>query len=276
MPVPTSISGLSPTPSSNSPQGTETVGPIMNQYIQAAYAFIAQIYAGSLNPTSALNFNGQKITNVANGVASTDVATVGQIGSAYVPLAGGVTLTGALTMPNITLNTPDAGGALVRFINGNYGAMLRNDGAYAYLLSTASGSQSGNANAYRPFYWNLGTGAVTVDGTGIGATFGGAITASGNITAFSDESLKKDWESLPENFVEILAEVLSGTYTRIDTGERQVGVGAQSFQKAIPEAVIGGEKLSVAYGNAALAAAVKLAQRLLQAEKRIAALEQAK
>lgn len=53
MPVPTSISQLSQTPSSNSPLGTENVGTIMNQYIQAAFAFIAQLNA-SLNPTGTL------------------------------------------------------------------------------------------------------------------------------------------------------------------------------------------------------------------------------
>lgn len=53
MPVPTSISDLSQTPSSNSPVGTEIVGPDMNQYIQAAYAFIAQLNA-TMNPSGVL------------------------------------------------------------------------------------------------------------------------------------------------------------------------------------------------------------------------------
>jgi hypothetical protein len=104
-------------------------------------------------------------------------------------------------------------------------------------------------------------------------TADGTMTASGNIIAFSDESLKKDWAELPDDFIELLAGVLHGTYTRTDTGVRQVGVGAQSLQKFLPEAVVEGEKLGVAYGNAALVAAVKLAQRVVALEKRLGALE---
>jgi len=81
MPVPTSLASLSETPGNNSPAPTETVGTIMNQYIQQAYAFIAMLYAGAMTPTAALNFNGQQINSVAAGVAQTDVAVVGQLPS---------------------------------------------------------------------------------------------------------------------------------------------------------------------------------------------------
>lgn len=53
MPVPSSISDLSQTPGSNSPQGSENVGTDMNEYIQAAFAFIAQLNA-TLNPIGTL------------------------------------------------------------------------------------------------------------------------------------------------------------------------------------------------------------------------------
>lgn len=46
MPVPTSFDDLSETPSSNSPQGSEPVGTQANEYIQAAFAFIKQLYDG--------------------------------------------------------------------------------------------------------------------------------------------------------------------------------------------------------------------------------------
>ncbi len=81
MPVPTSLASLSETPSINSPAPTETVGTIMNQYIQQAYAFIAMLYAGAMTPTAPLNFNGQQINNVAAGALQTDVAIVGQLPS---------------------------------------------------------------------------------------------------------------------------------------------------------------------------------------------------
>lgn len=40
------------------------------------------------------------------------------------------------------------------------------------------------------------------------------------------------------------------TFTRVDSGERQVGVIAQDVEKVLPEAVRDGEEYkSVAYGN---------------------------
>ena len=101
------------------------------------------------------------------------------------------------------------------------------------------------------------------------ATIGGNLTATGtvsgsNITGTSDERLKEDWSPFAADFLERLASVRHGTYTRIDTKERRVGVGAQSLQKVIPEAVFGDETLSVAEGSAALAAVVALAQEVLR------------
>jgi hypothetical protein len=166
----------------------------------------------------------------------------------------------------------DAGGANFRAISGNYGVIFRNDGTNFYMLQTASGSPYGSFNSYRPIAWSFSTGAVTIDGTGAGTSFGGQVSvfsnliAGGNVTANSDERLKTDWEALPTDFVERLAAVKSGTYARVDKDLRQVGVGAQSLQPLMPEAVIENENgvLSVAYGQAALAACVELAKEVVR------------
>lgn len=94
----------------------------------------------------------------------------------------------------------------------------------------------------------------------------GDFTVAGNISANSDERLKTDWQSLQDNFVDKLATVRNGTYTRTDTDARHVGVGAQSLQEVLPEAVLESEKgvLSVAYGQAALAACVELAKEIVR------------
>jgi hypothetical protein len=105
--------------------------------------------------------------------------------------------------------------------------------------------------------------------TGTSLNVAGAIIAAGNITAYSDERLKSNWKTLDKDFVENLAEVLSGTFTRTDNAQRQAGVGAQSLQKLLPEAVVGDDILSVAYGNAALVSAVELAKRVVEQDKRI-------
>lgn len=95
-------------------------------------------------------------------------------------------------------------------------------------------------------------------------TVQGAITATGDITAFSDERLKQSWRDLDAHFLSDLATVKVGIYERKDTGETQIGVGAQSLWSVLPQAVREDASgyLSVAYGNAALAACVMLAREV--------------
>ena len=72
-------------------------------------------------------------------------------------------------------------------INGSgttwYNAGFRNDGGSAWLLSSDAQTTEGAAanagsNSFRPFTWNLATGLVTIDGTGVGAQFGGSVSAT--------------------------------------------------------------------------------------------------
>jgi hypothetical protein len=103
----------------------------------------------------------------------------------------------------------------------------------------------------------------------------GNLTMAGNVTAFSDETLKKDWTDLAFDFIEQLAKVKHGTYTRIDDDLRQVGVGARSLETVMPEAVLtdnNGVK-SVAYGNAAMASAVELSKAVVELRQQIAELQ---
>lgn len=117
-------------------------------------------------------------------------------------------------------------------------------------------------------------GDFTTEVNDITSDSSGNFTASGNVTAYSDERLKKDWSDLPF-LVDDLAKVRMGTYTRVDTGDRQVGVSAQSLEQVLPEAVledVAGVK-SVAYGNAALAACVALAREVQALRARVEELE---
>ncbi len=104
----------------------------------------------------------------------------------------------------------------------------------------------------------------------------GNFTAIGNITSSSDESLKTDWGSVADDFVKRLAAVKCGTYRRIDTGQIEAGVGAQSWQKVLPETVSADADgiLSVDYGKSALVSAVQLAIALEQANSRLSAIEE--
>lgn len=111
------------------------------------------------------------------------------------------------------------------------------------------------------------------------ATFGSAnapdIYCEGNVTAYSDENLKKNWRAVKNNFVDELAEVKSGIYDRTDVELTQAGVSAQSLSKLLPEVVFKdlSGRLSVAYGNAAMISAVELAKEIVELKKQIAELK---
>ena len=110
--------------------------------------------------------------------------------------------------------------------------------------------------------------------TSAGLIYNGTdFTCGGNVTAYSDERVKTNWRDLPADFIEQLAKVKHGIYDRTDQEATQVGVSAQSLQPVMPNAVIEDDgKLSVAYGNAALVAAIKLAERVIALEARLDAL----
>ncbi|MEO9387066.1 tail fiber domain-containing protein [Chromobacterium phragmitis] len=78
----------------------------------------------------------------------------------------------------------------------------------------------------------------------------GNMYAAGDITAFSDRRLKKDFERIA-NALDKCDQIAGWTYTRKDTGRRQAGVIAQDLQKVQPELVSEAQDgtLSVAYGN---------------------------
>ena len=87
-------------------------------------------------------------------------------------------------------------------------------------------------------------------------TNAGNCTATGTVTVNSDETLKTNWRALPDDFIPELAKVKHGIFDRIDNGNTEVGVSAQSLRNALAQAVIRGEDglLSVNYGGAALVA----------------------
>jgi len=109
------------------------------------------------------------------------------------------------------------------------------------------------------------------------ATDAGAsnLLVNGNVVASSDERLKTNWQNLDANFIEKLAGVKHGIYDRIDMQATHVGVSAQSLQTVLSQAVSKGSDglLSVNYGNAALVAAIELANEIVVLRKKIKKLE---
>ena len=139
---------------------------------------IGQVYSDksayiNLQDNSYLSFS-------SNNTSRLYIAANGNIGVRNTTPAYALDVTGAIRGSDEFISTGTNG---FRIAQGNYGTFFRNDGSSFYLLSTASGSAYGSWNSLRPFTYTLATGAVSIDGTGAGTSFGGAVAASGAISS---------------------------------------------------------------------------------------------
>lgn len=138
--------------------------------------------------------------------------------------------------------------------------------------TTLGGLEYHNGTEYIPL---VGDNGIQITNAGISMTgsFTGDFTASGNVTAYSDERLKSDWQPLSSNILDNALHIKHGTYEMNDV--RSVGVSAQSLESILPEAVFdtpSGYK-SVAYGNAALALVLELNRKVAELESEISKLK---
>ena len=180
---------------------------------------------------------GYGITASANVVelANSDVVGVFSAGEGISLAANGrITNTGVITSIDTTgfVTTADP-----QHIGGQktFTTQIRaNNG----IQTNSIGSFGGN------IVMTAGTGAVTI-------MDGGEILAAGDITAFSDETLKENIQPIT-NALDKLNQIRGVTYNLKDDNTRKhTGVIAQELQKVLPEAVHTNDDgiLSVAYGN---------------------------
>jgi len=130
---------------------------------------------------------------------------------------------------------------------------------------TGSGVTAGaraSVSAGTGISYNSGTGVITctVDTpaevglsnlSNNGNNLSGSFTATGNVTAFSDERLKENVATI-EGALDKVSQMRGVTYnykSELNDGQRGTGVIAQEMQQVMPEVVEEGEYLSVAYGN---------------------------
>lgn len=219
--------------------------------------------------------------HVASGSAFID-------GNTYVSTGAGYWLTGSGSFAT-GIATAAAGGALTLYTSaterirvtstGNVGIGTTSpsvplevagdvriaSGGDLKISAAASGNDMAMYNDNGDMYWNNGAALMYLSAAGAlttaaGITAGGTvavtgnitatgdITATGNVTAYSDVRLKTDLQRIDSALDKV--EKLAGyTFTRTDTGDRQTGLLAQDVQSVLPEAVVEGEYLSVAYGN---------------------------
>ena len=98
---------------------------------------------------------------------------------------------------------------------------------------------------------NSGT-STALTFSGVNATFAGtlasgAITSTGDVTAFSDMRIKHDIETIEGALAKVSD--MRGVYFKRNNGEAGTGVIAQEIENILPEVVKDGEYKSVAYGN---------------------------
>ncbi|WP_186077154.1 phage tail protein [Burkholderia gladioli] len=105
------------------------------------------------------------------------VGTTNDDGRNQLQVAGSIKASGGVTSEQL-----DAGGANFRATSGDYGAMIRNDGRSAYLLSTKQGDPTGQFSDFRPFSWEHASGRVMIDGSANGITTGGNVNILGELT----------------------------------------------------------------------------------------------
>lgn len=116
-------------------------------------------------------------------------------------------------------------------------------------------------------YSSVGGDRLTVDSSGNTTLSGtlncGAITSTGEVTAFSDRRLKKHLHEFALSSDEI-ASLRAYQYTRTDTDAMEVGLIAQEVRRVVPRAVRenDGGMLSLDYGRFAAVAVVELAREV--------------
>ena len=217
-----------------------------------------------------LILTGQGSTNdiTIKNDADADVIEV-PTGTVNVTMAGTLTTAGAITsnagvvVDEMTLDADTLTCSDAFIIDA--AADITLDAAGDDILLKSAGTHEGNINLASSnltfksivsdkdmiFQGNDGGSAITA--LTIDMSAAGAATFNNDVTAFSDERLKRDIETIP-NALDKVCQMRGVTFERIDDeGSRSMGVIAQEIEKIIPEVVredSSEEKIkSVAYGN---------------------------
>ena len=202
--------------------------------------------------SSSGGFSGNASTASAWQTARTLSLTGAVTGSASIDGSGNVSLATTNTAdPTLTLAGDASGSATFTNLgNATLTVTVANDSHSHsnYITSNANDEATGiytfsNTTAAT----SATTGAVKITG-GLGV--GGAIYASGDVTAYSDDRLKTNVHEIENGLDKVMA--LRGiTFERIADGSISTGVSAQDVHAVLPEAVSIDEEglMAVKYGN---------------------------
>lgn len=253
-------STASSVPAAGSLQAGELAVNLADQklYSKTAGGTVVQVGFGNLTSamvTTALGFTPYNSTNPSGYITASGSIT----GSSGSCTGNAATATRWATGRTIAL-TGDVTGTSVAFDGSaalSFAATLANSGVaagtYTKVIVDAKGRVTTGASlASADVTGALGytpankagesfTGSISVAGT---------ITATGDITAYSDASLKTEVATI-SNALDLVTKLRGVSFTRIDSGNRGIGVIAQELAAVVPEAVQANDDglLSVAYGN---------------------------
>ena len=238
-----------------------------NSAVQRSGSTMTGLLTLSADPSNALHASTKQYVDAADTALSTRVTaaqlradnafanagTAQSTADAKVPTNGDATKNGALV---VTGDFTSGGIASINSGRANF---------------TASSSVRGSATEVG--FFNVdGSKSCKMTLSNGDFTTSGQVYAFGNVTAASDARLKTNVEQI-RDALSIVNRLRGCFYTRIDTGEHQVGVIAQEMQEIIPQVVSENADgmLGVSYGNltAVLIEAVKeLSARLDKIEAR--------
>ena len=211
----------------------EKVGPSQDLVVTAS-----QVRPKTTNTldlgTSALQYKD----GFFDGTVRTDSLTVDE----NAVITGNLNLGGSLTLGGGGLTTSVVSeGSNLYFTNARARAALGGGAGISYNNS------SGVITCTIDSPGEVGLGNLSSSGNSLSGSF----TATGNITAYSDERLKENVETI-EGALDKVLQMRGVTYnykSELNDGQRGTGVIAQEMQQVMPEVVEEGEYLSVAYGN---------------------------
>ena len=183
-----------------------------------------------LNSTRQLQFgdSGTYIHQSADGVLDLVSDTEIEINATTIDVNGNLDVSGTIT----------SGGALTATTSITVGSAALTEAELEKLDEITNGTVSASKAVVVDSNKDI-TGFRNISNTG-------TITAGGDITAFSDERLKSDIETI-DNALDKVMSMRGVSYTK--QAEKGIGVIAQEIEKVLPEVVTDGEYKSVAYGN---------------------------
>jgi len=203
-----------------------------------------KVSTGSSEYIKGATVSNDTITFTRGDNTTFSVTTSDANSNTYVTGAAFNTSNGVLTL---TRNS----GSVTVDLDGRYQAA----GSYAAsgrVITAGNGlTGGGNLTANRTIHVGGGNGiSVSADGVAMSGSYTGSFTATGDITAYSDDSLKTNVEVIDGALGKVEA-IRGVTFERIEDGSVSTGVIAQELEAVLPEAVKTDEDglKHVAYGN---------------------------